>query len=407
MPTSGTTALSAEVQALYDGEFLMQGQSMVYHDQFCDLRMQMDGQRGRTYNFPILESGQPNYTPLDELEDVSAQQMRANEIVVTLYEYGGAIEITKLVAATSYVDVAKQAAYVNGYNVAESVDFVARATFGQGSRVFRQNSRASRSVFAGKSTAADRLTPAFIERLTLFTRTLKMPLYDDGCVSTVLHPFPFYDLLQASDVRNLAINNAYSEILFNGEIAYWSGLRIIVSANAKAFWGSGANDATNVLATTLATAGSVADTNLKVASVTTVVAGMWIAINDGVESGNTWYDTNELFQVTTVGTAGAGGTGLDGFVLDPGPGDGGGLRYAHASGTTVTTKNSTYPMVVFGPNSVTKVASDFTGPYGETIVSGPHDRLLRFLTFAWYLIAGYQRTRNGWLFRGEVGSSES
>lgn len=406
MPTTGTSALSNEVKALYDGEFLMQGQSMVYHDQFCDLRMQMNGQRGNTYNFPILESGQPNYTALDELEDVSAQQMRANEIVVTLAEYGGAVEITKFVAATSYVDVAKQAAYVNGYNVAESFDYVARATFGQGSRVFRQNSRATRSVFAGKSTSADRITPAFLEKLTLLARTLKMPLYDDGCVATVIHPFVFYDLLQASDVRNMAINNAYSEILFNGEIAYWSGARIIVSANAKAFWGAGAVDASNTCVTTLSTASAVADTNIKVASVTTFVAGQWVSILDGAESGNTWYDTNELFQVTTVGTAGAGGTGLDGFALDPGPGDGGGLRFAHASGITVNNNNSVYPLVFFGPNSVTKVASDFTGPYGETIVSGPHDRLLRFLCFAWYAIVGYSRTRNGWLLRGEVGASE-
>ncbi len=114
MPTTGTSALSNEVKALYDGEFYMQGQSMVYHDQFCDLRMQMNGQRGNTYNFPILESGQPNYTALDELEDVAAQQMRANEIVVTLYEYGGAIEITKFVTATSYADVAKQAGLPEG-----------------------------------------------------------------------------------------------------------------------------------------------------------------------------------------------------------------------------------------------------------------------------------------------------
>ena len=98
---------------------------------------------------------------------------------------------------------------------------------------------------------------------------------------------------------------------------------------------------------------------------------------------------------------GIAGTTISGFALDPGPGDVAGLRFAHASGATVTNANSVFPVPVFGPNSVTKASSDWTGPYGETVVTGPFDRLGRFLTFGWYGIEGYARTRNAWLFRGE------
>lgn len=406
MATTTSTTLANEVKALYDADFLLQGQSVVYWDQFANLRMVMNGQRGLTYNFPIVESQQPNTTPLDELQDVAPQAMRANEIIVTLQEFGGAIEVTKFAVATSYADVYQQAAFVNGYNLAESFDFIARAVFGQGSRVIFQNAKTARSGLDGQQTSASRINSAFVMRMAMFARTIKMPLYEDGAVCTVLHPFVLYDLTQDPTIQTMS-QYSHPEMLFNGEVGYWGGVRFIVSANAKGFWGAGAVAATS-LATTLAAAANIGDTNIKLTSVTGLAVGMFLAIIDSAETGNTnWSDTNELFYITAVGTAGAGGTGVDGFSIDPGPGDTAGLRYAHASGKVVNNNNSAYPIVMLGPNSVTKAASDFTGPYGQTVVSGPFDRLGRFLTFGWYAIVGYARTRNAWLFRGEVGSSQS
>lgn len=407
MATTGTTALSAEVRALYDADYYIAGQSQLYWDQFSNPKKAMNGQRGNLLEFPILESQQPSSGQLSELADVVPQQMRANTVQITLGEYGGAIEVTKFLSAVSYVDVYEQAAYANGYQMAESVDNVVRAVAGQGARVFYQNNRTARSSFAGQTTAADVVTTRFIEMLSvLMARGTKMMLYDDGTVCTVMHPFVFFDLLQASDPRSMAIRLA-PEVLFNGELAYWGGMRIVVSGNAKAFWGAGAA-ATPNFASTLAAAASVGDTNLKITSLATPPnVGQWLALTDTVETGNTWSDTNELFYVTAVGTAGSGGTGVDGFCLDPGPGTSGGLRYAHASGTTITNKNSVYPMPVLGPNSITCCYSDLTGPWGETLVVGPLDRLGRFKSLGWYLIKGWSRTREVWLIRGECGSSVS
>jgi hypothetical protein len=150
---------------------------------------------------------------------------------------------------------------------------------------------------------------------------------------------------------------------------------------------------------------SPGDSNIKLVSVTNLTVGQWIAIKDADEPGNVWSDTNEYFYVTAVGTAGAGGTGVDGFAFDPGPGDGGGVRYSHPAGTVVNNNSSVYPVCVVGPQSLTKAASDVTGEYGMTVVSGPFDRLGRFISLGWYLIAGYTRTRSSWLIRGECSSS--
>lgn len=408
MATTSSTTLSAEVKAMYDADFYIQGQSMVFWDQLADLKGPiMNGQRGISQNFPIVESNQPNYTALDELTDVSATQMRANEVVVTLQEYGGAIEVTKFLVATAYADVYKQAAFVNGYNLAESFDYVVRAVAGQGSRVMYQNARTARNQFAGQSTAADTAGVKFIELLVIFARTAKMPLYEDNAVASVIHPFVFYDMLQDTAGGGVRTMSQYShpEILFNAELAYWAGMRLIVSANAKGFWGAGAAATAPSGNLTLTAPINVGDATINLSANTNLAVGQWIAIQDGQETGNTWFDTNELMRITAINT-----NAISGFMLDPGPGDAGGARFSHASGvgaTLVTNRNSVFPLVVVGPNSITKAASSWTGPYGETVVTGPFDRLGRFLTFGWYAIIGYARTRNAWLLRGECGSSQT
>lgn len=411
MASTGSSALASEIKALYDGTFYLQGQSLVYWDQFCDLREQMNGVRGQTYNFPLIASLQPNTGSLDELSDVVAQQMRAAEIVVTLQEFGGAVEVTKYAVATSYADVYKQAAYVNGFNLAESLDYVVRAVAGQGSRQFFVTTASSpisaRSGINGPANGPQTANPhtisdTFLAFLAFIARSVKMPLYEDGAVCTNIHPFVLYDLIQNKNIQTLA-QYSHPELLFNGELAYYMSVRIVVSANAKVFYGAGAANASPI-STTNSQAINVGDTTINLTAGTNVAVGQWLAIQDGTEPGNTWFDTNELFYVTNAAST----TAPVGFMLDPGPSVGtneGGARYAHAALKTVTNAANVYPIPVLGPNSITKICSSFTGPYGETVVTGPFDRLGRFLTFGWYALLGYARTLNGWLLRGEVGSS--
>ncbi len=411
MATTGTVALSGEVQKLYDGDYYISGQSQVCWDQLANLRMMMDGQKGQTYESVTIESLQPTPTALDELSDVATQSMRANPYDITLFEYGNAVKLTKYVTAVSYSDPLKQAAEVNGYSFAETVDTIVRATAGQGSRFIRQNGRTARASFA-TATAADHITLAFLERaVQIFARTIGMPLYPDGAVCAVMHPFVSYDMGQTSDIRTMG-TRLVPELLFNAEWLYWSGCRLIISRNAKAFWGAGAAGSPAV-ATTLSTALNVGDSTMFVGSTANIAVGSWINIVDATESGNTWTDTNEIAMVTRVGTAGASGvgTGVDFYCVPGGPGNAtygpGGVRYAHSTISAAITNNAAvYPTVLVGPNSITKIASDLTGPWGETMVTGPFDILGRFVNVGWYGLLGYGRTREDFLFRMECGAAE-
>lgn len=405
MAATGSAALANEIKPDYHQAYLIAAQSLLYFDQFAYPRSTTQNRKGVSVNFPIVESQQPATSVLDELADVVPVAMNVNEIVVTLQEYGNAIQVTRLAASTSYADVYKQAAEINGYNMAESVDYIVRSVIGQGSNVVYQNAKTSRATLNGITTSGDRMSAPFISRLQAFVETTNMPKYMDGATCAAMHPWPFYDLQQ--DPQAVAMSQySHPELLFNGELAMWNGMRLVKASGQKVFWGAGGARASS-LATTTASAINVGDTNIKLTSVTTVNVGDILNIVDASETGNTWTNTNEGFYVQSVGTAGAAGTGVTVMAITAGPGSAGGARYAHASGTTANNNAAVFPVNVLGPQSITKAYYEGAGQYGETTVTGPFDVLGRFLNFGWWGLFGWQRTRERWLLRGESGSSQA
>ena len=405
MAATGTAALTNEVKPDYHQAYLIAAQSMLYHDQFSYARSTTENRKGSSVNFPIVESQQPSTAVLSELADVVPTAMNVNEIVTTLEEYGSAIQVTRLAASTAYADVYKQAAEINGYNLAESIDYVVRAVIGQGSQVVYQNAKTSRAGLNGLTTSGDRMSAAFLTRLMTFASAVKMPKHEDGSVCGVIHPFVQYDLLQ--DTQAVAMSQySHPEMLFNGEFAYWGGCRLVMSPATKVFWGQGGAAASS-FSSTAAAAINVGDNNIKVTANTNLAVGNIMTLQDAAETGNTWSDTNEGFYVTTVGTGGSTGTGITGFSIDPGPGNNRGARYAHANGITVNNNSAVFPTVMLGPQSITKAYFEGAGPYGETTITGPFDVLGRFLNFGWWALLGWTRTRDGWLLRGETGSLQA
>jgi len=401
----GSGTLAPEVRAQYDKEYLIASQANLAYDQLTDARDAPDAPNGVSREFPLIDSLQPQFGVLDEMTDVTPQVMRANAISVTLGEHGGAVQLTRFVIGVSYSDVLEQAAYANGYNMAESIDIFARDTMGQGGRQYFPVAGATRATLSG-ATATHKLAPGPLELVSMLARQRGMPLFPDNTLAAVCHPFVIYDLLQdTASIRALSIQQ-HAEIMFNAEIAYWGGIRLVSTRNAKILWGAGAANASAV-ATTLAANSLVGDSNIKVTAITNIAVGQTLTLVDVTEPGNTWTNTNEGFVVTAVGTAGAGGTGITGYAVDPGPGDAGGLRFAHTSGIAITNNYSVFPVSVVGPRSVVKAWSTLTGPYGESVVAPSVDTLGRFQAIGWYAILGYARTRTDWVNRIEVASSQA
>jgi N4-gp56 family major capsid protein len=403
---TSTSVLSEEVRPLYDQDYLMAAVSMTGLDQFTDLRQAVqNGQRGNSVEVPILEQMPPQPNTLSEVSDVTPQQMVASKFVVTLAEYGNAVQVTRFLKTVAYPDVYQQAAEACGQNQAESIDFVLRPIFGSGQRVMYPGGITGRTGLS----ETNKMTSALIQRAVTLARLTKTPSFEDGFYASVLHPNVHYDLLQDSLLTNLGTYQR-EELLFNNEIGVWGGLRFCTMANWKAFWGVGASSTFAAAAsTTLASPITPGENQIVVAAATNIAIGDWIAIQDGQETGNTWSDTNESGLVTNIVS-----TTLTVQFADPGPDTATksmGCRYAHAAGTVVKSavrsdgSTNVYPVPIFGPQSVTKLASDETGPFGLAITSGPFDILQRFINHGWWLIAGWGRTTERWIMRLEVGGT--
>ena len=400
MAASGTSALSAEVQPYYDMDYVIAAQSTSGLDQFTDLRLTMGGERGSSLQFPILENLPPQASSLSELGDVNPVAMNANSVTVTLYEWGNAVQVTRFVKATSYADVYKQAAQTVGYNHSESVDYIIRPYFGQGTRRIYPAGVTGRSSL----TQTYKLTGNSLIRLAALARGTKTPAYDDGWYTAVMHPFQHYDLLTDTTVQGLG-QYQKENILFVGEVGFWGGIRFITLANWKAFWGAGSAPSGNS-STTLNGSIAAGASTMVVSSASNINVGDVLAIIDAAETDTSWSDTNEAVIVTA-----AASTTITITAVDPGPSNAGGVRYAHASGATVKTAvnangcANAYPLALFGPKSITKVCSDETGPFGVATVTGPFDVLGRFLNHGWYMLAGWARTTDRWMWRLETGGT--
>lgn len=400
MAATGTSALSNEVKPLYQADYLIAAQTMTGLDQFTDLRTVMGGERGSSVNFPILENLQPQSTALSELGDVNPVQMSASEVVITLYEWGNAVQVTRFVKATAYPDVYKQAAQAVGYNQAESIDWILRPYYGQGTRVVYPSGVSARTSL----TQAYKLTSNSLLRLTTLARGTRTPTFEDGSYVSIIHPNTQYDLLTDTVVQGM-MQYQRADMLFNGELGTWQGIRFVQLAGWKVFWGQGAAPSGNA-ATTLNGAIAIGASSIVVASASNINIGDQLVIQDAAETGNTWSDTNEAVWVTSVS-----GTTIGITAQDPGPNNAGGTRFAHASGTTVLTawnangSANAYMVPIVGPQSITKAASSETGAFGVATVTGPFDVLGRFLNHGWYQISGWQRTTDRWLTRLEVGGS--
>src|SRR5215212_8557612 len=99
MATTGTGALSSQVQTIYDADFWIESQKHLYFDQLAATRIETGGVKGNIYKFPLMASNQPNSPPLDELTDVVPQPLNGTEISIQLFEYGDAVEVTRFLAA--------------------------------------------------------------------------------------------------------------------------------------------------------------------------------------------------------------------------------------------------------------------------------------------------------------------
>ena len=399
MAVETTSTLTSSIRTLYTSRYLRGAQRARVYDQLAapvaQVGVEKAARLGNTLQVNFLSALTPGVTAISETADLTPQTFTEATTTISPTSRGEAIQFSEHLTMDVFTDYTAAAYEAVGENQMESVEVLAIDAGLRGGFVIRPGAVARASLDAGSTYC---LTEAGMSEAEVYLRSLKCPGWvGEGNPSwfAIMHPASFYDVRSQGNVVSIAQYQQGNIILAN-ELGRLGAFKLIVSPFAKVMASAGAANASAV-ATTLASAASKLDKTIVVSSTTNIASGDWLTIGT-LESGTTMYPTNERVRVSAD-------TATSTTITIIGEGVNGGLRYAHASGATVSNADSVYPIAYGGPMSMAKLYDAPTGEFGMTV--GPKTSGLadQFHSLAWKFYGGYGRWVESWLLRGEYSTA--
>lgn len=355
-----------------------------------------DAIKGSTVQWEFLSSMAPGITAISQTGDLTPQILYDATASVTPTSRAEALQWAEQLEIQAFTNYAMERMKKLGENASESIDLLALDAATQGTWVERYAARAS--LDAG--TAAHRASDSIFRTMYARLLALNVPGFvtSDGMANTwaaIMAPEPFNDISESGRIDSIGMYQDMG-IHLNYELAKVGPFRLVVHPRAKAFYGAGADNATNVattlngatnpLALSLVTAGDVS---------ANITAGkLWMVGTE--ETGSTNHPTNERFKVQSASTVTLTVTGM---------GENGGMRYAHVSGEAVRNADTVYTIVFGGPASLVKLYDPGTGEFGKVVgpkIDGLADQ---WASVAWKFYGGYGRITENRIVRGEYSAS--
>jgi hypothetical protein len=312
---------------------------------------------------------------------------------------GAALQWAENLDIQVYTDYAARRVAKIADNAVESIEVLACAAATKGTFIERAAARAS--LDAG--TAAHRASDSVFRKMHGRMLSLKVPgfINDAGEANVwaaIMHPYLFHDISESGNVDAIG---TYQDkgIHLNFELGQVGPFRLVVSPNAKTFFGAGAANAdpftTSVASNTspLTTSFIVTDTN----TASGILPDFYLI--GTIETANTHYPMNEHFMWTAVNTS---ASIVDSFI---GQGENGGMRFGHLSTDTITNADSVYTIVFGGPESLYKLYAPSVGEFGEIVGPKVSGLAEQFSSIAWKFYGGYGRLTENRVVRGEFSTS--
>lgn len=340
----------------------------------------------------------PANSTRSEVTDIAPVQMLDSAVTVNPSLYGNAVQLSYKVQHESAIDVFQVAGKLVAENAAESVDYVARSVAVAGAAMEFGTGSARNSV-----SSAGKLTPSLLYNAAGYLQSA--PKLDGGLnaptigmgLAAIMRNAIIADLAEHSSIVLLGqYRDAAPETVLMGEVgAHMSGIRLIVSDNAKIFHGAGSTlvissgaikNAVDAGATTLAVESSLSS----------AAAQSYMALGT-VESTANGEQTNvETVYVNAATTA----------ITVRGGAPNGGLIYSHSSGAALTGARQVHGVVVMGAKALIKVHDTDSGPNPILLnpLGGKDGLLEQFDSLSWRWFGGFARWAENRLFRLEVGS---
>lgn len=179
-----------------------------------------------------------------------------DQILVTVYQYGGWINATDVADQISYDNLMQADIKDLGDFCGEVIDISVRENIVAGTQVIFANGRANRAAVA----AGDNLTDTEIKKAAAVLRNLNVPTFPDGTYHAIIPSLSVYDLFGTDSWKLKGYYQQASDIE-KGKLGDLFGVRFMDTSLAKVFTAAGSGGV-NVYATLVYGPGAFASVDL-------------------------------------------------------------------------------------------------------------------------------------------------
>jgi len=242
MAYTQASSLSVD-QAAFDRIAFFALRSELLFDAVADVQPTNQSMPGSTVTFTIFNDLAAATSALTETSDVTAVAMSDSQVSVTLAEYGNAVLTTAKLRGTSFLDVDTVAANVVGYNAGISIDSVVRSVLEGGDNVNYATGGASDPTSRVTIAAEDIIAADDLRKVTAQLRGDNVPTFN-GLYMGYIHPDVSYDLRSETGAAAWRDPHVYvdTDMIYNGEIGAFEGIRFIETPRAPLFVDGGASN---------------------------------------------------------------------------------------------------------------------------------------------------------------------
>jgi N4-gp56 family major capsid protein len=351
--------------------------------------------RGSSVQVEFLSDLEPGVTAISEVNDINPQSLRDEVATLTPTSRGEALQSSELLLIQAFTDYGAARFRKIGKNAMESIDLLAQEAALQGT--FIERSQARSSLDAG--TTSDNADDGTFRKAWIRFLNAKVPDFNDilnigtRTYIAITHPAVYADLISTGNVQSV-MQYQNQDILFNHEMGAIAAFRLVVSPWAKVFWGAGADQGTDAIASSLKADANALSNEIVLSASTHLDTALGFVFSVGTEeTGNTFYPKNESLVWTSTTTS---------TITFIGEGPNGGLRFDHTTADLVQNADSVYTICFGGPESLAKVYSPDVGEFGQ-VVGPKRDGLLdQFESIGWKFYGGYGRLSENRVLRAEV-----
>ena len=356
--------------------------------------------KGGTVRIAFLSDMNVTTAPLSEISDITPQVLADASTDVTVDMFGDGIQTSQKALIQYFTNYGSSSPAKVGLNMMDTVEFKAGEAALNGSLVYRYVGRATLSAATSAHYASDGVFADVAARLSQFSCPGWEGEGKPTSWSALMDHFVLNDIARGTNGTVLLNVAQYQdkEMVLNNEVGRLHSFRVVASGFAKTFFGAGVASSGHTVATSLGAAAARLARTINLVSTTNLDGGHWLNIQDGDETGSTFYPGNERVRVVSYATTAT--------VVIVGEGPNGGLRFSHAAGALCQDDDSVHTILFGGPQSLVKVWAPQIGEFGELV--GPKTQGLadQWTSFAWKWFGGYGRVSENWLYRGEFAVSE-